>query len=62
MLTWLCTDAAGDVTGEVFGVGGSQVTRWTHVGDGPSILKDGDMRARWTLDELDSAVPAGLFG
>ncbi|RNL62830.1 SDR family NAD(P)-dependent oxidoreductase [Nocardioides marmoriginsengisoli] len=61
MLTWLCTDAAKDVTGEVFAVGGSNVTRWTHVVDGPSILKNGDPHALWTLEELDAAVPAELL-
>lgn len=57
MLSWLCTDAAADVTGQVFGVKGSEVTRWTDIADGSSILKDGDLRALWTLGELDAAVP-----
>ncbi|MGY4857377.1 SDR family NAD(P)-dependent oxidoreductase [Cryobacterium sp. AP23] len=61
MLTWLCTDAAKDVSGEVFAVTGSKVTRWNHPDDGAEIFKDGDLRAFWTLDELDEAVPAGLF-
>ncbi|WP_405183247.1 SDR family NAD(P)-dependent oxidoreductase [Nocardia sp. NBC_01377] len=61
MLTWLCTDAAADVTGQVFAVKGSEVTRWTDVTDGPVILKDNDLRSLWTLDELDRAVPDGLF-
>lgn len=61
MLTWLCTDAAKDVTGEVFAVTGSKVTRWTHQQDGASILKDDDPRALWTLDELDTAVITELL-
>lgn len=60
-LTWLCTDAAAGVTGNVFAVKGSEVTRWTDVSDGPVIVKDNDPRALWNLDELDAAVPAGLF-
>lgn len=60
-LTWLCTDAAAGITGNVFGVRGSEITRWTDIADGPSIVKDNDPRALWDLDELDTAVPAGLF-
>ena len=60
MLTWLCTDAASDVTGQVFAVKGSEVTRWTDMVDGPSITKDDDLRARWSLDELDVQVPTLL--
>ncbi|QNG38790.1 SDR family NAD(P)-dependent oxidoreductase [Geodermatophilaceae bacterium NBWT11] len=62
MISWLCTDAAADVTGQVFGVRGSEVTRWTEVADGASIVKDGDPRALWTLDELDAVVPGLMSG
>lgn len=61
MLAWLCSDAASDVSGEVFGMTGSKVTRWTDATDGPSIQKNDDLRALWTLDELDDAVKAGLM-
>ncbi|GAA1444252.1 SDR family NAD(P)-dependent oxidoreductase [Leifsonia poae] len=61
MVTWLCTDAADGVTGEVFALKGTEVTRWTHQGDGPSIVKEGDERGLWTLDELDALVPARLL-
>ncbi|SDZ48102.1 SDR family NAD(P)-dependent oxidoreductase [Herbiconiux ginsengi] len=61
MLTWLCTDAASDVTGQVFSVKGSEVTRWTGTEDGPSITKNGDLRSLWTLDELDAKVPSHLL-
>ncbi|MFD5872643.1 SDR family NAD(P)-dependent oxidoreductase [Streptomyces sp. NPDC060322] len=61
MLTWLCTDAAADVSGQVFAMKGSEVTRWTEAADGPVIIKDDDLRSLWTLDELDTAVPKRLM-
>lgn len=61
MLAWLCTDAAHDVTGEVFALTGSRVTRWTHVQDGPSIEKNNDLEALWDVDELSAVVSTGLF-
>lgn len=60
MISWLCSDAAGGVTGEVFSLKGSEVTRWTHQADGPSIVKVGDERGLWTLDELDALLPHNL--
>ncbi|MCK9923367.1 SDR family NAD(P)-dependent oxidoreductase [Frankia sp. AgPm24] len=61
MITWLCTDAAAGISGQVFAVSGSSITRWTEVTDGPGIIKDGDRNALWTLDELDTQVPAHLI-
>jgi NAD(P)-dependent dehydrogenase (short-subunit alcohol dehydrogenase family) len=61
MITWLCTDAAAGVTGQAFAVKGSEITRWTDIADGPTIVKNNDLRALWTLDELDGQVPAGLL-
>ena len=62
MITWLCTEAANDVTGEVFSLKGTEVTRWTHEADGPSIVKEGDERGLWSLDELDALIPARIMG
>jgi NAD(P)-dependent dehydrogenase (short-subunit alcohol dehydrogenase family) len=61
MVTWLCTDAAADVTGEVFALKGSEVTRWTREGDGPTMIKESDPRGLWSLDELDAQVTERLF-
>jgi len=55
-VAWLCTDAAADVTGQNFVVGGGTVQvmkGWTPTGQ---IVRD----ARWTLDALDDAA-ATLF-
>lgn len=60
MIAWLCTDAAADVTGEVFALRGTEITRWTHEADGPSMVKEGDEQGIWTLDELDELVPTRL--
>lgn len=61
MVTWLCTDAAAGVSGQVFSLKGTEVTRWTHEADGPSLVKEDDPRGIWSLDELDAAVPGALL-
>lgn len=61
MIAWLCTDAAASITGQVFSVKGTEVTRWTHGVDGPSLVKVGDERGIWSLDELDDLVPTRLM-
>lgn len=61
MVTWLCTDAANDVSGEVFALAGSRITRWTREGDGPSTVKEGDERGLWTLEELDAVIPERIL-
>ena len=61
MVAWLCTDAAADVTGEVFSLKGTEITRWTHQTDGPSMVKEGDERGLWTLDELDTLLPSRIM-
>ena len=51
--TYLCTEAAGDITGQVIDVSGWPIDLYCarHVVE--SINKDG----RWTLDELDQTMP-----
>jgi NAD(P)-dependent dehydrogenase (short-subunit alcohol dehydrogenase family) len=61
MVTWLCTEAANDVSGQVFSVKGTEVTRWTREADGASIIKEDDPKGVWTLDELDELVPSRIL-
>ncbi len=61
MIIWLCSDAAAAVNGEVFGVSGGTVTRWSHLEIASTIVK----RAKphlWDQAELDDAVPTQLLG
>ena len=53
---YLCSEAAGDVTGQVVGVSGWQATLYSPRHVIRSIHKDG----RWTLDELDDLIPISL--
>lgn len=62
MVTWLCTDAAADVNGEVFALTGASVVRWSHHEDIARLVKEGDEKGLWTLDELDALVPSKLMG
>ncbi len=62
MVTWLCTDAAADVTGEAFNVSGGKVERWSHLPSVASLVKEDDPRGLWSLDELDALVPSRLMG
>ena len=63
IVCWLCTDAASDVTGEVFHAAGGLLGVWSpyehrrtaHHGDHHTA-------APWTLEELDQIVPRILLG
>ena len=61
MVAWLCTDAAAGVTGEVFNVAGGKVARWSHLTVRATLVKDGDERGVWSLDDLDLLVPTRLM-
>ncbi len=61
MITWLCSDAAADVNGEVFGVSGGTVTRWSHLEIVSTIVKEAKPHL-WEQAELDHIVPAQLLG
>lgn len=61
MITWLCTEAGASVSGEVFGISGGHVSRWTTYQDAATIVKvDDGGPGLWTLDELNKAVPKSL--
>jgi hypothetical protein len=61
MAVWLCTDAAAGVNGEVFAVSGGKVDRWSHLPQIASLVKEGDEKGLWSLDELDALVPSHLM-
>ena len=53
---YLCSEAAGNVTGQVVGVSGWQATLYSPRHVTRSIHKNG----RWTLDELDELIPISI--
>jgi NAD(P)-dependent dehydrogenase (short-subunit alcohol dehydrogenase family) len=52
----LCSEAGGDITGQVIGTSGWQMTLYSPRHVTKSIHKSG----RWTLDELDQLIPISL--
>jgi NAD(P)-dependent dehydrogenase (short-subunit alcohol dehydrogenase family) len=62
LLTWLCTDAGGQATGEVFSVSGGTITRWSKLEDQGTLVKAGANGPElWNLEELDRLVPKHLI-
>lgn len=58
IVTWLCTDAAANVSGQVFHSGGGKVSVWSEYEDKNTITKgDPDENLPYTLDELDELIP-----
>ena len=53
---YLCSEAAGNITGQVLGTSGWQMTLYSPRHVTRSIHKNG----RWTLDELDELIPISL--
>ncbi len=53
---YLCSEAAGNITGQVVGVSGWQATLYSPRHVIRSIHKNG----RWTLDELDALMPISI--
>ena len=53
---YLCSEAAGNITGQVVGVSGWQATLYSPRHVTRSIHKNG----RWTLDELDDLLPISI--
>ena len=53
---YLCSESAGNITGQVIGTSGWQMTLYSPRHVTRSIHKNG----RWTLDELDELIPISL--
>jgi len=53
---YLCSEAAGNITGQVIGTSGWQMTLYSPRHVTRSIHKNG----RWTLDQLDELIPISL--
>ena len=61
MITWLCSDAGAEVTGEVFGLSGGSICQWTAPQDRVRLVKaDAAGPGLWTLDELNDLLPQHL--
>ncbi|WP_406283396.1 SDR family NAD(P)-dependent oxidoreductase [Streptomyces sp. NBC_00209] len=62
IVTWLCTDAACDVSGRVFHSGGGKISVWSEYEDLNTISKgDPYENPPYTLDELDDLVPGQVL-
>ena len=55
-VVYLCTEAGGQVTGQVIGTSGWQMSLYSPRHVIRSIHKDG----RWTVDELEELLPVSL--
>lgn len=53
LVVWLCTDAAANVNGQDFGVGGGTISLYSQ----PTPVKEIYMQGGWTLDALDQVFP-----
>jgi len=61
IVTWLCTDQASGISGEVFHAKGNLIGRWTHYRDDRVVnVLDPKVADPWTLTELDDVVPQYL--
>src|SRR3712207_152144 len=58
MTVWLCTDAAAQVNGQIFQVSGNSISLLSHPSPICTLITD---RETWSLDDLDSLVPAQLM-
>ena len=62
IVTWLCTDAASDVSGRVFNAKGGKVSIWSDYEEIRAIYRGNpDMSPPWSLAELDELVPDVLL-
>ena len=59
MVTWcLCSDAAANVNGRTFYVGGDEIGLWSE----PELTRSLSREGGWTLDTLDSFARQRLIG
>jgi NAD(P)-dependent dehydrogenase (short-subunit alcohol dehydrogenase family) len=58
MVVWLCSDAASNVNGRTFYVGGDEVGLWSE----PELVCSLSREGGWTLDSLDSFARQRLVG
>ena len=62
IVAWLCSDAAAEVTGQVFHAVGGMLGSWNKLGM-ERIIYSGDHAEYppWTMEGLDAAVPSALL-
>ncbi|MGO9061969.1 MAG: hypothetical protein ACLQU2_32060 [Candidatus Binataceae bacterium] len=58
MVVWLCSDAAANVNGRTFYVGGDEIGLWSE----PELTRSLSREGGWTLDTLDSFARERLIG
>ncbi|MGO9058125.1 MAG: SDR family NAD(P)-dependent oxidoreductase [Candidatus Binataceae bacterium] len=58
MVVWLCSDAAANVNGRTFYVGGDEIGLWSE----PELTRSLSREGGWTLDTLDSFARGRLIG
>jgi 3-oxoacyl-[acyl-carrier protein] reductase len=58
MVAWLCSDAASNVNGRTFYVGGEEVGLWSE----PEVTRSLSREGGWTLDALDNFARQRLIG
>ena len=58
LVVWLCSDAAANVNGRTFYVGGDEIGLWSE----PELTRSLSREGGWTLDTLDSFARERLIG
>lgn len=58
LIAYLASDAASDISGQVFGIGGDRLQVWTHPEAAHTAYHDGG----WTLEALEAELPGILEG
>ena len=58
MVVWLCSDAAANVNGRTFYVGGDEIGLWSE----PELTRSLSREGGWTLDTMDTFARERLIG